>query len=151
MSRRNLTAAVLWGGLVSGTADIVAASLIWHIPIDTTFRSVARGWLGPAAKGSGLQGAAIGAASHFFITLVCALIYVLAVQRLRVLTQRPLICGTVFGLIIYGVMTYVVVPLSAVGVRPAPPVDLTLALAILANVMVGLIIALFAARYASKA
>ena len=44
----------------------------------------------------------------------------------------------------------IVVPLSAVGPRPQPPVDLTLVLAVLANVMVGLIIALIASRYARR-
>jgi hypothetical protein len=147
---RNPALAILGGGLVAGAADIVAASLIWHIPLDVTFRSVASGWLGRAAGTSGTQGVVIGAASHFFITIVCAAIYVLAARRLPVLVRRPLLCGAVFGLIIYGVMTYVVVPLSAIGPRPSPPVDLTLLLAILANVMVGLIIALFAARFARR-
>ena len=149
MTNRTLPA-ILWGGLVAGAADICAAALIWKIPIDVVFRSVARGWLGKAAKDSGLQGVLIGAASHFFITLVCAALYVLAARRLPILTRQPIVCGALFGLIIYGVMTYVVVPLSAVGPRPQPPLDLTLVLAILANVMVGLIIALFAAQMAGK-
>lgn len=142
--------AILWGGLVAGAADICAAALIWKIPIDTVFKSVARGWHGNAAMKGGWDMVAVGAASHFFITLVCAGLYVFAARRLPILTRRPVICGALFGLIIYGVMTYVVTPLSAIGPRPSPPVDLTLLLAILANVMVGLIIALFAARYARR-
>ncbi|MDB5471355.1 MAG: hypothetical protein JWR84_2915 [Caulobacter sp.] len=149
MTNRALPA-ILWGGLVAGAADIGAAALIWKIPVDVVFRSVARGWLGKAAKDSGLQGVLIGAASHFFICLVCAVLYVFAARRFPVLTRQPILCGALFGLIIYGVMTYLVVPLSAVGPRPSPPVDLTLLLAILANVMVGVIIALFAARYARR-
>ena len=149
MTNRTLPS-ILWGGLVAGAADICAAALIWKIPIDTVFKSVARGWHGKAAMKGGWDMVAVGAASHFFITLVCAAIYVLAARRLPVLTRRPILAGSLFGLIIYGVMTYVVVPLSAVGPRPQPPVDLTLVLAILANVMVGLIIALFAARYARR-
>lgn len=149
MSNRTLPA-ILWGGLVAGAADICAAALIWKIPVDVVFKSVARGWHGSAAMKGGWHMVALGAASHFFITLVCAAIYVFAARRLPVLTQRPIIAGSLFGLIIYGVMTYVVVPLSAVGPRPQPPVDLTFILGVLANVMVGLIIALFAARYAKR-
>ena len=149
MTNRTLPA-ILWGGLVAGAADICAAALIWKIPIDTVFNSVARGWHGKAAMKGGWDMVAVGAASHFFITLVCAAIYVLAARRLPILTRRPIVCGALFGLIIYGVMTYVVVPLSAVGPRPQPPVDLTFILGVLANVMVGLIIALFAAQMAGK-
>lgn len=149
MTNRTLPA-ILWGGLVAGAADICAAALIWKIPIDTVFKSIARGWHGKAAMTGGWDMVAVGAASHFFITLVCAAIYVFAARRIPLLTQRPIIAGSLFGLIIYGVMTYAVVPLSAVGPRPQPPLDLTLVLAILANVMVGLIIALFAARYAKR-
>lgn len=149
MSNRTLPA-ILWGGLVAGAADICAAALIWKIPVDVVFKSVARGWHGKEAMKGGWHMVALGAASHFFITLVCAAIYVFAARRLPVLTQRPILAGSLFGLIIYGVMTYVVTPLSAVGPRPQPPVDLTFILGVLANVMVGLIIALFAARYARR-
>jgi hypothetical protein len=149
MTNRTLPA-ILCGGLVAGAADICAAALIWKIPIDVVFKSIARGWHGKAAMKGGWDMVAVGAASHFFITLVCAAIYVFAARRFPVLTRRPVIAGSLFGLIIYGVMTYVVVPLSAVGPQPQPPVDLTLVLAILANVMVGLIIALVAARYARR-
>jgi hypothetical protein len=149
MTNRALTA-ILWGGLVSGAADIAAAALIWKVPVDTVFKSIARGWYGKAAMKGGWDMIAVGVGSHFLITLVCAALYVLAARRMPILTRQPIVCGALFGLIIYGVMTYVVVPLSAVGPRPSPPVDLTLLLAILANVMVGLIIALFAARYAKR-
>ncbi len=149
MTNRTMPA-ILWGGLVSGAADIAAAALIWKIPVDVVFKSIARGWHGAAAMKGGWHMVAVGAASHFLITLVCAALYVFAARRVPILTRQPILCGALFGLIIYGVMTYIVVPLSAVGPGPSPAVDLTLLLAILANVMVGLIIALFAARMAGK-
>lgn len=43
-----------------------------------------------------------------------------ASRWLRVLTARPIVSGIVYGLIAYGVMNYVVIPLSAIGPRTAP-------------------------------
>ena len=40
-------------------------------------------------------------------------VYVLASRKLGILTQRPILCGCAYGLLVYGVMNYLVIPLSA--------------------------------------
>jgi hypothetical protein len=108
--------AALVGGLVSGAADLAYAFIAYGIigvPPVRILQSIASGWLGKAAYTSGVGAAVLGLVSHLFITCVAAGLYVLASRRLPILVQRPLVSGPVFGIGIFLVMNYVVVPLSA--------------------------------------
>lgn len=59
--------------------------------------------------------------------------------------RRPWLCSALYGPLLYGVMTFIVVPLSAAG--PSPRDAAWVALGIAAHVLlVGLPIALFARR-----
>ena len=123
--RPNLAAAILTGGLVAGAVDLFAASLIYHAPLDVICKSVAGGLLGArAAQAGGLETVLIGAACHFAIMTAIAAIYVLASRRLAVLVKQPLILAPLYGAAMYIVMNYVVVPLSAIGPRPTPPLPI---------------------------
>ena len=108
--------AALVGGLVSGAADLVYAFIAYGIvgvPPVRILQSIASGWLGKAAYAGGATAAIVGLVSHFLITCVAAGLYVLASRRLPILVGRPLVSGAVFGIGIFLVMNYVVVPLSA--------------------------------------
>jgi hypothetical protein len=85
------------------------------VPPIRIFQSVASGLLGREAYAGGVTSALLGAALHSFIASVVVIVYWLASRRLRVLTQRPLLYGVLYGLAVYAVMTFVVVPLSAIG------------------------------------
>ena len=123
MPNRTLSS-ILLGGLVAGAFDITYAMVISYLrkgisPI-RVLQSVASGWLGPASFEGGMPTAALGLASHFFIALVAAAVYVLASGYLPILARQPFLCGAVYGAGIYAVMNYVVLPLSRVPPRPAP-------------------------------
>ena len=112
------TAAILLAGvLVIGTLDIVYAMVFWHfkagVPPARIFQSVAAGIYGKAAFTGGGRTAAIGAALHYFISLCIVLVYWLASKRFRVLSERPILYGSIYGVLVYFVMNYVVIPLSA--------------------------------------
>ncbi len=51
------------------------------------------------------------------------LTYHLASRRIRILASHPIVCGILYGLVVYGVMNYIVIPLSATPPRTAlvPP------------------------------
>ena len=89
------------------------------------FQSVASGLLGrEAAYRGGIGSAMLGGALHLFIASVVVLVYWIASRQIPVLTKRPLLCGVLYGLGVYVVMTFVVIPLSAIdgGVHiPAMP------------------------------
>ena len=107
---------VLTGGLIAGTFDIVYACTFWairaHVAPTRIFQSVATGVLGPASYEGGAATAALGLAFHFFNAITMSVIYWLVSRRLTFLQQRPLLFGPIYGIIIYLVMNYVVIPLS---------------------------------------
>jgi hypothetical protein len=114
MARRNnkVLVASLGGGITAAALDLLAAVLIYHGTAVGVMKSIARGWLGPAARSGGAAVAALGLASHIGILVVAAAIFVLASVRAPILRRWFWITGPVFGACVYGVMHYVVVPLS---------------------------------------
>lgn len=108
---------VLAGGLVAGTLDITYAWAFWALKAGVSaqriFQSVARGLLGPASFEGGVATAALGLFLHYFIATTMSATYYLAARRWPALRERPVACGAAYGLALYGVMNYVVVPLSA--------------------------------------
>jgi hypothetical protein len=142
---------VLAGGLVAGTLDIVYACVFWglkrSVPVQRILQSVAAGLLGEASFEGGGPTAALGLALHFFIALSMSVVYYLVARRWSLLWQRPVLCGGGYGLLLYGIMNYVVVPLSAAGGRrgPADPLWITLSIAVHV-LLIGMPIALFTRR-----
>jgi hypothetical protein len=146
MAGRGALRATVLGGLTAGALDFAAATVIYHAPPLAVARSVASGWLGPAAAKGGFTAAAIGAASHLGIAIAAAGVYVLAAGRISWLKSNWIIGGLVFGLCMFGIMNAVVVPLSAAPRRmPAP--DMLLIQGLLVHmILVGLPIAWFARK-----
>lgn len=60
----------------------------------------------------------IGGALHYFIALCIVLVYWVASLRFDALVRRPIVWGSVYGVLVYLVMNYIVIPLSATK-RPA--------------------------------
>ena len=76
----------------------------------------------------------LGLGLHFFIAFAIVLTYHLASRRLRILVEHPVVCGVLYGLAVYVVMNFVVIPASAAPSRGA------MATAVLVN---GLLIHIF--------
>ena len=117
------TPAWLWvalGGLAAGVIDITYAAGFWYLRSGVSptriFQSVAAGLLGrEAAVAGGAATAALGLALHFFIAMVVGVVYFAAARHAAALRQRPWLFGALYGVGVYGVMHYVVVPLSRAG------------------------------------
>lgn len=121
------TSRILLGGLVVGVLDITYAITFWWLRSGVApgriFQSVAAGLLGrEAARAGGLRTILLGAALHFFIAFVIVLVYASASRLMPMLIRRPILCGTIYGILVFAVMNYVVVPLSAAGGGGKPPV-----------------------------
>ena len=112
--RRNVLGAILAGGFMAATFDVFAAMLIYGVTASGVAKSIARGWFGAAAKTMEPIVDVIGLASHYGILLGAAAIFVFVSLRFPVLRQRAWITGPLFGICIYVVMHFVIVPLSAV-------------------------------------
>ena len=123
MKRHLVTAAI--GGGIGGLLDAIYATVLWGVILGSNpagiWQSVAAGLLGKASFDGGNATAVLGLALHFCIAFVMALVYVLASRRLPVLLSRPILMGVLYGFVLYVVMNFVVVPLSAIGMRPLNP------------------------------
>jgi hypothetical protein len=117
--------AILVGWLVAGTCDITAACVQYYalrgVGPATIFQSVASGLLGADAFTGGAPTAALGLGLHYFIAFVWTTVFVLASHRLGLLRRRPLVVGAAYGVFVFLVMHFVVLPLSAVAKRPINP------------------------------
>jgi len=120
MLRLSPVRAVLYGGLTVATLDILDAFIFFGLRSGSTpqriLQSIASGLIGrQAATQGGLETAVLGAVLHYFIASMIVLVYYLASRRWRILSAKPIVCGIFYGLVVYAVMNYVVVPLSAIG------------------------------------
>jgi hypothetical protein len=121
--------AVVLGGVAAGVIDMTYACTFWAIKSGVRpsriFQSVAAGVLGrEAAVAGGTPTAALGLALHFFIALTVAFVYYTAARHSEALWRRPWAFGSLYGVAVFGVMHYIVVPLSAAGGGGVAPFDL---------------------------
>jgi len=108
------TAAV---GILDGAFAVARVTAGGGSPL-RPFQAVAAGLLGTGAfRGGGLT-AAVGVALHFLIAAGVVVTYFVASRRVGALTRHPILCGALYGLIVYVIMNYVVIPLSAL--TPGP-------------------------------
>jgi uncharacterized membrane protein YagU involved in acid resistance len=145
MSRLSYLQGILFGGLVAGTIDIGAASLISGRSPAFISQFIAGGLLGKASLEGGMKTAALGVVLQWAMSIVIAAIYVLASTRLDMLRRSWLLFGILYGIPVYFVMEYVVLPLSAWH-RVPRFVPLIFAENMLAMMVFGVIVAWFASR-----
>lgn len=116
-------AALLYGGLVVGVVDLIDAIVFFGLrgvaPV-RILQTIAEGLLGAAAYAGGLGSALLGWCLHFFIAFVIVLVYLVASRVLPALARAPYVFGPLYGLGVYAIMNYVVIPLSAAasGAKP---------------------------------
>lgn len=135
---------ILLGGLIAGTIDIEAASLINKVNPALILQVIAGGVLGKASFRMGLTSVIFGLGLQLAMSVLIAAIYVGAARRLPMLKRRWIGAGLAYGVAIYLVMNYVVVPLSAAKIAAKFSV-VGLAANLLAMLLFGLIVA-FCAR-----
>ena len=108
----------LFGGLVAGAIDIIYACIYNYLRRGTrpgaVFQSVASGVFGREAFTGGTKMVLLGGFFHFLIAIIAAVIYYLASRGLRFLITRAVLCGIIFGVCVYLVMNFVVLPMSAI-------------------------------------
>jgi len=142
-------AIVVLGGLVLGTLDLMFATSFWKIGYGVSatrvMQSVARGVLGTASFEGGVPTALLGTALHYTIAIAMAATYYAVSRKYRMLTRWPVACGVAYGALLYLIMSFVVLPLSRVGL---PKFDnaVWVASSIVMHTIFGVICALTARR-----
>jgi hypothetical protein len=106
--------AIAAGGLIAGTLDLTQAITLFgrRVPL-----VIAAGLLGQPALHGGTATYILGVLLHFFIAFSATAVYYAASRRLGFLLEHPLVCGLFFGMAVELVMSYVVLPLSALRER----------------------------------
>jgi hypothetical protein len=104
-------------GLIAGTLDITE-NLIFnafrHITPTQIFQYIASGLTGAWAFHAGMASVALGVAIHYTIALFWTAVYYAASRRCGILIRRPVVCGLVYGGVVYLIMNFVVLPLTRV-------------------------------------
>jgi hypothetical protein len=113
--------AILYGTLVVGTLDALDAVIFFGLrgaaPI-RIFQSIAAGGLGRASYQGGLRTAALGVALHYLIAFLIVTAFYLISRRVPLLLEHAVIAGMLYGIAVYFVMNYAVIPLSATSRGP---------------------------------
>lgn len=142
---------ILLGGLIAGTLDLTAACVYSWLrasvsPI-TVFQFIASGVLGRDSFTGGAKSAILGVALHFLIATIATALFYFASRKWMFLVERPVVAGLLYGIPVYLVMNFVVLPLSQVQMRPQPLSSRIVNLVIL-MFCIGLPIALIVRRFA---
>ncbi len=135
--------------LIAGTLDISDALIFYGLrgvsPV-RILQGIAGGLIGRAAFTMGARSALLGLLLPLLHRNHLGHHLHLRSSRLP-LSRRPFLWGGLYGLVVYIVMNYVVLPLSRIGPRPTPPpVPLINGIAALVF-CIGIPIALIARRY----
>ena len=135
---------IAWATLVAGTLDILSA-FVWSGAIVGVLQTVASGPFGNAVA-EDPAGAPLGLLVHFAIMAAMVTAYVLAARRIPALNQYWWIAGPLYGVALWIVMYWIVMPLRWDSyTTPSEPI--AIARQLFAHcLLVGLPIAWFAAR-----
>jgi uncharacterized membrane protein YagU involved in acid resistance len=142
---RDVFTAIVLGGVIAASIDIAAASLISARNPAHILQIIAGGLLGKASFGGGTQTMLLGAALQEAMGVLIAAVYVLASKLLPTLRRHWVLGGLAYGVAVFFVMNYAVLPLSALKVTPHfTPVKFAENMA--AMLLFGLIVAFFSRR-----
>ena len=130
MSTYNLRArafdTIVLGGFTAGVLDIADAFIVTTINGGTPTRvlqAIASGMLGREAYQGGAPVAALGLALHFLIACSAAAVFFLISRAFPAVLRHAVVSGMTFGLGVWAVMYYAVLPItfSRPNVLPAWP------------------------------
>ena len=114
---------LLTGWLVAGTLDILYAICFSYlrsgVAPSRVLHSVAAGAFGAAAYQGGTPMAVAGLGFHYLNALLITVAFFAAAAVAPRLWRRPVLTGVVYGVFVYLVMNFVVIPLSAAPFGPS--------------------------------
>lgn len=100
--------------LVAGTLDIAGAMVLSALhdrgPVKM-LQSIAGAILGKSTYALGMQSALLGLAIHFAIMSAMVIGFIAAASKAPLVLREPLVSGAAYGLLLYGVMYLIVLPL----------------------------------------
>jgi hypothetical protein len=98
-----------------GVLDITSAFIVSGLKGGTATRvlqGIASGFLGPDSYKGGFKTAALGLAIHFLIATVWTTVYFIASRRLEFMIEHAVVCGVIYGVLVYLIMYGIVLRLT---------------------------------------
>lgn len=106
--------AIVVGGLIVGAVDLLYAIAVYSpSPPILIPQTIASGILGSRSYRGGMHSTLLGLVLQFVIALGAAPVYYLASRQLTCLVSGAVLCGLIYGALVYVFMHVVVLPLSA--------------------------------------
>jgi hypothetical protein len=143
--------AIFAAGLLCGVMDITAAFLLAWVPNRVRpvrlLQGIASGLLGRASFQHGWATGALGLGFHFLIAFTAAAVFYAGSRKLPALLDHPWVAGVGYALVVYGVMYWIVMPLSRLHRHPVT-LSYTVTAIVTHIVCVGLPISLVIHRFA---
>jgi hypothetical protein len=115
---REVLRAILLGGIIAASIDIAAASIISSRSPAHILQIIAGGLLGRSSFGDGVWSMALGFFLQEAMGVLIAAVYVVMSKYIPALRRHWILCGLAYGVPVFVVMNYVVLPLSALKVTP---------------------------------
>lgn len=147
---KDLIQTIAWVGLLAGTLDILSAFLQAYIAKgiipETILRFVASGFFGKEAFSGGAMMPVYGLLFHFFIAYSFTAFFFLIYPSMKILPKSIIMTAIVYGIFMYVVTNFIVLPLSKI-----PAITFHLDKALLATgiliIAIGLPLSYFARRF----
>jgi len=117
----NAGKAIALAGLTCGVMDISAALVVYGAmgaPPERLLQGIASVAIGARAYEGGWATAALGLLFHFVVAFSAATVFYVASRALRVLVERAVLFGVLYGVVVYFFMDRVVIPLFIAKSRP---------------------------------
>jgi uncharacterized membrane protein YagU involved in acid resistance len=104
-------------GLIAGTLDI-GENLIFNqlrrVTPSMVFHYIASGLIGMKAFEMGFAAVILGVVIHYAIAMSWTVVYYAASRKFTALIRHPVISGLLYGIVVYLIMNFVVLPLTGV-------------------------------------
>jgi len=113
---------ILYGTLTVGTLDALDAIVFFGLRSGATpsriFQSIAAGVYGRASYQMGIHSAGLGVILHYVIAFLIVSAFYVVSRYVPMLREQTLIAGVLYGVAVYFVMNYAVIPMSATSRGP---------------------------------
>lgn len=156
-SRNSLLRLSAIGGLIIGAIHLVIQAWIVFILILKLAPSftigaqyIASGVIGNAAYTGGFATALLGVILEVVMTIIIAGIFIFSADRIPLLRKNVIVGSLLYGIGVFVVMNFVVLPLSAATVSAPPPMGLLIEIVLEHMLLIGLPLGILLQRNANK-
>ena len=107
--------AIITAGLVVGVLDISSAFVIWWqrgVGARRGLQGIAAGLLGANSYDGSLATAGLGLALHFFVAFMVVSVFYVGSRKIEFLTIHAVVSGVLYGIGVYLVMYWLVLPMA---------------------------------------